>query len=237
LSFEVRRNILAVNEPVIYPNVEIGTGTVLDPGVVIGLPAGGSEPGALPTRIGGGGRIRSGTIIYAGVVIGDTVSTGHGALIREDNVIGDDCSVGTHAVLEPGNRVGNGTRIHSLCFLEHVTLGQRVFLAPGVVFTDDPHPACPRYLDCVLGATLEDDVSVGGNVTVLPGIRIGAGALVGAGSVVTRNVEAGTVVAGNPAVAVKRVDDLRCFMGYFERPYEWRSPTGVRPPPAPRGES
>ena len=56
LSFEMRRNILAVNEPVIYPNVEIATGTVVDPGVVIGLPGGGSEPGALPTRIGGGGR-------------------------------------------------------------------------------------------------------------------------------------------------------------------------------------
>src|SRR5207237_3835984 len=93
-------NMLAVNEPQIYPNVEIGPGTVLEPGVVIGLPAGGAEPGALPTRIGGGGRIRSGTVIYAGVVIGSAVSTGHGALIREDNVIGDDCSVGTHAVLE-----------------------------------------------------------------------------------------------------------------------------------------
>ncbi|MBJ7612581.1 MAG: N-acetyltransferase [Candidatus Dormibacteraeota bacterium] len=214
-----------MNEALIYPNVEIGAGTVLEPGVVIGVPAGGAEPGAVATRIGAGGRIRSGTIVYAGVVIGDAVNTGHHALIREDNVIGDDCSVGTHAVLEPGNRVGTGTRIHSLCFLEHVTVGQRVFLAPGVVFTDDPHPACPRYLDCVLGATLEDDVSIGGNVTVLPGVRIGAGALVGAGSVVTRNVEPGTVVAGNPAVAVKRVDDLRCFMGYFERPYEWRSPT------------
>jgi acetyltransferase-like isoleucine patch superfamily enzyme len=216
--------MLAVNEPLIYPGVEIGPDTVLEPGVVIGLPAAGSQAGEVSTRIGGGGRIRSGTIIYAGVVIGDSVSTGHGALIREDNVIEDDCSIGTHAVLERGNRVGAGTRIHSLCFLEHVTVGKRVFLAPGVVFTDDPHPACPRYLDCVLGATLEDDVSVGGNVTVLPGVRIGAGALVGAGSVVTRNVEAGTVVAGNPAVAVKRVDELRCFMGYFERPYEWRTP-------------
>lgn len=216
--------MLPVNDPLIYPNVEIGPGTVLEPGVVIGLPAGESSPGELPTRIGSDGRIRSGTVIYAGAVIGDAVTTGHGALIREDNVIGDKCSVGTHAVLERGNRVGQGTRIHSLCFLEHVKLGERVFLAPGVVFTDDPHPACPRYLDCVLGATVEDDVSIGGNVTVLPGVRIGAGSLVGAGSVVTRNVEPGTVVAGNPAVAVKRVDDLRCFMGFFERPYEWRSP-------------
>jgi acetyltransferase-like isoleucine patch superfamily enzyme len=222
--------MLAVNEPVVYPNVEIGPGTVLELGVVIGLPPAGAQPGSAPTRIGGGGRIRSGTVIYSGVQLGSAVSTGHGALIREDNIIGDDCSVGTHAVLEPGNRVGDGTRIHSLCFLEHVTVGRRVFLAPGVVFTDDPHPACPRYLDCVLGATIEDDVSIGGNVTVLPGVHIGAGALVGAGSVVTRDVEAGTVVAGNPAVKVKRVADLKCFMGYFERPYVWRAePSPAQP--------
>lgn len=215
--------MLGVNDPFLYPDVEIGEGTVLEPGVIVGVPAGDTSPGEVPTRIGPGGRIRSGTVIYAGAQIGERVSTGHAALIRENNVIGDDCSVGTHAVLEPGNRVGNGTRIHSQCFLEHVTIGARVFLAPGVVFTDDPHPACPRYLDCVLGATVEDDVSIGGNVTVLPGVRIGAGALVGAGSVVTRNVEPGTVVAGNPAVAVKRVAELKCFMGYFERPYVWRS--------------
>src|SRR5205807_822361 len=84
-----------------------------------------------------------------------------GALIREQNEIGDDCSVGSGAVLEPGNRIGDRTRIHSQCFLEHVTLGRRVFLGPGVVFTDDPHPMCPRYLDCVLGATVEDAVGLG----------------------------------------------------------------------------
>ena len=214
--------MLRVNEPLIYPNVEIGEGTVLEPGVIIGVPPSGVAPGQLPTRVGPGGRIRSGTVVYAGVQIGSGLNTGHAAMIREDNVIGDGCSVGTHAVLEPGNRIGNRTRIHSQCFLEHVRVGDRVFLAPGVVFTDDPHPACPRYLDCVLGATVEDDVSIGGNVTVLPGVRIGAGSLVGAGSVVRKDVEPGTVVAGNPAVAVKRVADLTCFMGYFERPYVWR---------------
>ena len=173
--------------------------------------------------IGPGSVVRSGTVIYAGTVIGSRFSSGHGALIREDNVIGDDCSVGTNAVLEAGNRVGNGTRIHSGCFLEHTTLGARVFLAPHVVFTDDPHPMCPRYLECVLGATVEDDVSIGANATILPGLRIGAGSLIGAGSVVTKNVEAGTVVAGSPAVRVKDVAELVCFKGFYERPYIWRS--------------
>lgn len=206
----------------VYENVEIGEGTVVEAGAIVGVPPRGAEPGELPTRIGPGGRIRAGTIIYAGVTIGAGLNTGHAAMIREDNVIGEGCSVGTHAVLEAGNRIGDGTRVHSLCFLEHVTLGRRVFVGPGVVFTDDPHPMCPSYLDCVLGATVEDDVSIGANVTVLPGVRIGVGALVGAGSVVTRDVAAGMVVAGNPARVVKEVRDLVCFKGFYERPYVWR---------------
>jgi acetyltransferase-like isoleucine patch superfamily enzyme len=206
----------------IHSNVSIGEGTVVQEGAIVGEAPRGKHAGELKTVIGAGGFIRSGTVIYAGTSIGDRFQTGHGALIREDNVIGDDCSVGTHAVLEAGNRVGDGTRIHSGCFLEHTTIGSRVFLAPNVVFTDDPHPMCPRYLDCVLGATVEDDVSIGANATILPGLRIGAGSLIGAGSVVTKNVEAGTVVAGNPAVRVKNVDQLVCFKGYFERPYVWR---------------
>lgn len=206
----------------IHSNVVIGEGTIVQEGAIVGEAPRGKQPGELKTVIGGGGFIRSGTVIYAGTVIGDRFQTGHGALIREDNVIGDDCSVGTHAVLEAGNRVGDGTRIHSGCFLEHTTIGSRVFLAPNVVFTDDPHPMCPRYLDCVLGATVEDDVSIGANATILPGLRIGAGSLIGAGSVVTKNVEAGIVVAGNPAARVKDLDQLVCFKGYFERPYVWR---------------
>lgn len=212
----------------IHSNVHIGEGTIVEEGAIVGQPPRGRQAGELPTTIGAGGVIRSGTVIYAGTTIGAGFNSGHGAMIREDNVIGDNCSVGTNAVLEAGNRVGNGTRIHSQCFLEHVTLGDRVFLAPGVVFTDDPHPVCPRYLDCVLGATVEDDVSIGGNATILPGVRIGAGSLVGAGSVVTRDVPPGTVVAGNPAKVMKQVKELVCFKGYFERPYVWREPEHAR---------
>ena len=62
---------------------------------------------------------------------------------------------------------------------------------------------------------------IGANSTILPGVEIGEGALVGAGSVVVHDVPAGAVVAGNPARVIKQVADLTCPPGWFERPYVW----------------
>ncbi len=205
----------------IFENVRLGEGVVLHPPVILGFPPRGREAGELPLVIGPGAVIRPFTTIYAGSTFGARLNTGQGASIREENVLGDDCSVGTHAVLEYGNRVGNGSRIHSGCFLEQVTLGDHVFLGPNVVFTDDPHPPCPRYKECKGGAVVEDLVKIGANATILPGVRIGRNSLVGAGSVVTADVPPGVVVAGSPARIVKRIDELTCYPGLFEHPYEW----------------
>jgi acetyltransferase-like isoleucine patch superfamily enzyme len=216
---------------VIHPNVTLGPGAELDDPILLGRPPRGKSPGELPLVIGANAVIRAFSVIYAGTTIGARFQTGHGASIREDNHIGDDCSVGTHAVLEFGNRIGNGCRIHSLSFLEMVTLGDHVFVGPNVVFTDDPHPmGCPRYKDCKGGAVVEDLVKIGAGVVVLPGVRIGKGALVGAGSVVSKDVPAGMVVAGNPARVLKRVDELTCPPGFFERPYVWEPYTSESQP-------
>ncbi|MCE5254472.1 MAG: N-acetyltransferase, partial [Actinomycetia bacterium] len=137
-------------------------------------------------------------------------------------VIGDDVSVGTNAVLEFGNRIGHRVRIHSGCFLEMVTVEDDVFIGPNVVFTDDPHPMnCSRYRECKGGAVVRRLAKLGANSTILPGVEIGENALVGAGSVVVHDVPAGAVVVGNPARVVKRVSELTCQPGYFERPYVW----------------
>ena len=203
-------------------NVTLGAGAQLDEPVFLGRPPRGRRPGELPLIIGDGAIIRAFSVIYAGTTIGHRFQTGHGASIREDNIIGDDCSVGTNAVLEFGNRIGNGCRIHSLAFLEMVTLGNHVFVGPNVVFTDDPHPmGCAHYKECKGGAVVEDLVKIGAGVVVLPGVRIGRGALIGAGSVVVADVPAGMVVAGNPARVIKKVEELTCPPGFYERPYVW----------------
>jgi acetyltransferase-like isoleucine patch superfamily enzyme len=190
-----------------------------------------------PLVLGHGVVIRAYAVLYQGSRIGAGTHIGHGALIREGNVVGEGCSIGSGAHLECNNVVGDRTRIHSGCFLASATLGSDVFCGPAVVFTDDPHPPCPRYADCVRGPVVEDGASIGGGVTLLPGVVIGARSLVGAGSVVTRSVEPGSVVAGNPARPIGRRDDLACVAGLFERAYEWETaPTG-RPLPAPGGAS
>jgi acetyltransferase-like isoleucine patch superfamily enzyme len=208
-------------EPIVFENVQLGAAVELQAPCIVGQPPRGRSAGELPTEIGEGSVIRSFTVVYAGAVLGARVQTGHGALIREGNVVGDDTSIGTHAVLEGGCRIGRRVRIHSQCFLESVTVGDDVFIGPRVVFTDDPHPPCPKYVECGQGVVVEDGAKIGGGAVLLPGVRIGARALVGGGAVVSRDVPPGVVVAGNPARIIKKVDELRCFAGFFDRVFEW----------------
>jgi acetyltransferase-like isoleucine patch superfamily enzyme len=210
-------------------NVTLGQGAVLHPPCVLGMAPRGTHEGELPLVIGEGAVVRPFTTIYAGSTIGDRLKTGQGASIREDNVLGDDVSVGTNAVLEFGNRIGSRVRIHSGCFLEMVILEDDVFVGPNATFTDDPHPMdCPRYKECAGGAIVRRLARIGANVTVLPGVEIGQGALIGAGSVVVADVPAGMVAVGNPARVITAVDVLDCRPGFYERPYVW-------PPYVPRG--
>lgn len=206
----------------IYPGVELGEGVLLEPPLVLGKPPRGREPGELRLVIGAGSVIRPFTTIYAGSVLGENVQTGQCVSIREDNEIGAGASIGTGAVLEFGNRIGARSRIHSGCFLEMTVIEEDVFIGPRVVFTDDPHPmGCPRYKECLGGVTVRALAKIGANCTLLPGVVVGRGALVGAGSVVTKDVPEGMVAAGNPARVLRSVAELKCMPGFFERPYVW----------------
>jgi acetyltransferase-like isoleucine patch superfamily enzyme len=215
--------VKAFGDVKIYDNVKIGRGTIIEGPCIIGKPPRGKKAGQLRLVLGRNCIIRPFTTIYAGSKIGNDFQTGQGASIREDNVIGDEVSVGTNAVLEFGNRIGKGTRIHSGCFMEMARIGRFVFVGPNTVFTDDPHPmGCPYYKKCKGGVIVEDLAKIGANVTVWPGVRIGRGALVAAGSVVTHNVPKERVVAGNPAVILRRITDLKCYSGRWLRPYVWK---------------
>jgi len=207
---------------IIYEGVKIGKGTTVHHLVVLGMPPRGKSEGELATRIGGSSIIRPFTTIYAGCEIGDFLQTGQGASIREDNIISDRVSVGTNSVLEFGNRIGKNVRIHSNCFLEMVTVEDNVFIGPGVVFTDDPHPmGCPRYTECGGGVKVRKLARIGAGCVILPGVTIGRNSLIGAGSLVVKDVPDDVVAAGHPAKVIKKIDELTCPPGFFERPYVW----------------
>ncbi len=200
------------------PDLDVGAGTYIDELAIVGVVG---RAGAAAVVIGPNSTVRSHTVIYAGVVAGRGFNTGHGALIRENNRFGNDVSIGSHATIEPGNVIGDRTRVHSGCFLENVTLGNDVFVGPNVVFTDDPHPVCRECMEIVRGAIVEDGAAIGANSTILPGVRIGRGALVGAGSVVTKDVPPEMVVFGHPATVRKRRDALVCrAKGPFDQPFD-----------------
>ena len=216
------KNVTIMGDAKIYDNVQIGEGTVIYGPVILGQPPRGKQEGELPLVIGRNSVIRAFTTIYAGTTIGDNFQSGQGASIREDNIIGNNVSIGTNAVLEFENKIGDNCRIHSGCFLEMVTLGNYVFVAPNAVFTDDPHPMnCPRYKECGGGAQVGDLVKIGGNCTFLPAVKVGRGALIGAGSVVVYDIPEMMVAAGNPAKVIKSVKELTCRIGAYERPYIW----------------
>ena len=177
--------------------------------VVIGVPPRGQTDGSLPTRIGADATIRSHTVIYAGNEIGDRFETGHGVTIREENRIGADVSVGTGSVVEHHVQIGSRVRIHSQAFIpEYSVLDDECWIGPNVVITNAKYPLSPDVKNQLRGAVVRRGAKVGANSTLLPGIEIGRNALVGAGSVVTRDVAPGDVVAGNPARVINTVGEL-----------------------------
>lgn len=97
--------------------------------------------------LGPGAVVRAGTILYAGTRIGARLQTGHGVVIREECSIGDDFNVWNHTTIDYGCTIGNGVKIHCGCYVAQYTeLEDGVFLAPGVVTANDPHPLCGRSL-------------------------------------------------------------------------------------------
>lgn len=215
--------------------VKLGRGTVLQDWVEVGLnPADGKLP---PTVLGQGCVLRSHTVVYRGVTAGDHLQTGHGAVIREGTRIGSGVSVGTHSIVERDALLEDGVRVHSGCFLpEYTKVRAGAWIGPCVIVTNVLHPPCPQFKlqpkdgprdACVDAPDIGPNAKVGAGAILMPGIKIGRDALVGGGSVVTEDVPAGAVVAGNPAKVVKTIPDLKCYPGHYRQVYEWEQ----RPPP------
>ena len=193
----------------IYENVSLGEGTLVEEFCIVGTPPRGAKDGELPTMIGPGSVIRSHAVIYAGNVIGKNFQTGNKVNIRESNRIGDNVSIGTLSVIEHHVEIADRVRIHTQVFIpEFSILEEGCWIGPNVVFTNAKYPLSPGVKDSLVGPIVRRGAKIGANSTLLPGVVIGENALVGAGSVVVRDVPAGAVVVGNPARVIRQVADL-----------------------------
>jgi acetyltransferase-like isoleucine patch superfamily enzyme len=183
------------------------TSPMIDHDVLIGYP---SERGRFPvTTMGVGARLRSGTVIYDGCVIGAGFSTGHHVVVREQNLVGDDVSIWTDSVVDYGCRIGSRVKIHSNCYIaQYTVIDDDAFLAPGVTIANDLYPKVPGSRTFMTGPHIGSGARIGVNVTLLPFVRIGANALIGSGSVVTRDIPDHAVAYGSPARVHGSIDGL-----------------------------
>jgi len=205
----------------LYNNVHLAGTSNIGDYVIIGMPPAGKCDGELETFLGSDALIRSHTVIYAGNCIGNYFQTGHNVMIREDNRIGNSVSIGTGTVVEHHVTIENNVRIHSQAFIpEYSTLKEGCWIGPNAALTNALHPLCPKVKECIKGPTIGRNAKIGANATVLPDIKIGENSLVGSGSVVTKDVPEGVVVAGNPAKFIKKIEEINCPYELIERPYE-----------------
>jgi len=150
------------------------------------------------TTIGKNAIVRSGTVLYCEVVIGDDFQTGHNVMIREKTWIGDRVAVGTGTVIEGYSTIGNDVSLQSMVFIPTEThIGDHVFIGPNAVLTNDRYP--PRRIGGLKGPTIKNGAAIGANATLIPDICIGEGALVAAGAIVTRDVPDHMLAIGSPA--------------------------------------
>jgi acetyltransferase-like isoleucine patch superfamily enzyme len=185
----------------------IGTGLEADDDVRLGYPSGRIAPS--PLELGPGATLRSGTVLYGGSVIGSRFTTGHHVVVREQCRIGDDVAVWSGSVVDYGCVIGDGVKIHTNCYVAQFSvIEDGAFLAPGVSFANDLYPGDESSLEAMTGPHIGRGAQLGVNVTVLPFVRIGAGALIGAGAVVTRDIPDGVVAVGCPAAPIGLTDEL-----------------------------
>lgn len=125
------------------------------------------------------------------------------SVVLSGAVIGQNCNICAHTFIENDVVIGDNVTIKSGVFLwDGIRIGNNVFLGPNATFTNDKHPRSKQYSDQYLKTRINEFASIGANATILPGVTIGAYAMIGAGAVVTKDVPENAIVMGNPAKVI-----------------------------------
>ena len=166
------------------------------------------SPNSKPPVIGKNYTIRSNSIIYNDVVIGDNFRTGHNVVIRENTNIGDDVLIGTNTVIEGDVIIGNDVSIQSNVYIPtNSVIEDNVFIGPCACFTNDKYPVRINYE--LQGPKIRRGASIGGNTTFLSNVEIGEGSIVAAGAIVIHSVPPFYLAIGTPARIKPLPDHLK----------------------------
>ena len=147
-----------------------------------------------PSKIMSGVKIRPNAIVYTGSLLGPDVYIADGAIVREGCFIARGTIIGAGAIVENNVFIGGRTKIMTKAYLcAGTTIGSDCFVGPGAVFLNDKYLGHPSVPDEVRrkerdAPHLERGVHIGGNATILPGVCLATGVIIGAGGVVTKDI-------------------------------------------------
>jgi UDP-2-acetamido-3-amino-2,3-dideoxy-glucuronate N-acetyltransferase len=200
---------------VVHDGVVIGDGVVVQDGAILGKPptlsprssmAGAATPA--PLVIEEGAAICAQAIVIAGARIGRGTIVGDQAFVRERSVIGEGCVIGRGTTVDCDVTIGARVRLQTQVYITAFSvIEDDVFVGPCAMTTNDNTMARRLPHEPMRGAALRRACRVGGGAVLVPGVEVGEEAFVAAGSVVTNDVPARSVVMGVPARVVRQVPE------------------------------
>jgi acyl-[acyl carrier protein]--UDP-N-acetylglucosamine O-acyltransferase len=201
---------------IVHPNVSIGKGTKIGSHCELGVATSLGDGSAL--RIGENSLIRSHSVFYESSVFGAQLVTGHRVTVRENTRVGLNLQIGTLCDLQGDCMIGDYVRFHSNVHIGKTsTIGNFVWIFPYVVLTNDPHPPS----NTLKGVTIEDFAAVATMAVLLPGVRVGEGALIGAMSSLKSDAEPHSLYLGSPATWICPTGKIKLQDGSGKPAYPW----------------
>lgn len=138
--------------------------------------------------------------------IGDETRIWQFSIVLKNARIGSNCNINSHTFIENDVIIGDSVTVKCGVYLwDGLRIENNVFIGPNVTFTNDKYPRSKQYPNEFQSTIVKDGASIGANATVLGGVTIGKKSMIGAGSVVTKNIPDGELWVGNPAKFLKKI--------------------------------